>query len=262
VEEGAKVVREFFGEEEFDIAVVGGSGIEFGEGKELPYSEIPGMPLPKVSGHRGRLKFRKLGENRVLLFEGRFHYYEERSDEELRAIPELASELGVKLFIPTCSSGAISRKAARSEIGVITDHINLIGRNPLVGLVEKYGSRVFVDGKKIYDEDVGEIFLTKALELSIKATPTVLAAVLGPSYETFAEVKMLEVLGADAVSMSTVPEAIVAAFLGMRVCGLTIFTNDALEPDSSHDRVLERAASLREKLTLLIEKSLSSISLK
>jgi purine-nucleoside phosphorylase len=253
--EGAKVVKEFFGREKFDVAVVGGSGIGF-TGRELPYSEIPGMPLPKVPGHRGVLKFKQVGSKAVLFFEGRFHYYEGREDWEIRFIPQLAAALGVELFIPTCSSGAVSRKAARAEVGVITDHINLTGRNPLVGLIEEYGQSVFVNGKKIYDWEVGENFLRRGLELGIRLVPVVLAAVLGPNYETFAEVRMLEVLGADCVSMSTVPEAIAAAFYGMRVCGLTVFTNDATAAEASHDEVLEVAGRRSRKLAELIEETL------
>ena len=251
----AEVVREFFKRERFDVAVVGGSGIGFA-GKELPYSKIPGMPLPKVPGHRGVLKFKEVGGKAVLFFEGRFHYYEGREDWELRFIPKLASELGVGLFIPTCSSGAVSRKAARAEIGVIVEHINLTGRNPLVGLIEKYGEKVFVNGKAIYSWDVGESFLKRGIELGIGVVPVTLAAVLGPNYETFAEVRMLEVLGADCVSMSTVPEAIAAAFYGMEVCGLTVFTNDAMAPEASHDEVLKVAGQRSKKLGKLIEESL------
>jgi len=253
--ESAKLIREFFGKEKFDVAVLGGSGIGF-TGRELPYSEIPGMPLPKVPGHRGVLKFKEIGNKAVLFFEGRFHYYEGREDWEIRFIPQLAAQLGVELFIPTCSSGAVSRRAAGAEIGVITDHINLIGRNPLVGLIGEFGQRVFINGKKIYNREIGEDFLRRGLELGIGIVPTVLAAVLGPNYETFAEVRMLEVLGADCVSMSTVPEALAGAFYGMKVCGLTLFTNDAMGSEADHNEVLEVARRRSRKLAELIEETL------
>ncbi len=257
---GAQKIKEFFGQESFQVAVIGGSGIEIGEGvTELPYSQIPGMPLPKVPGHRGILKLFRVGGKSLLFFEGRFHYYEGREDWEIRFIPRLASELGVEVFIPTCSSGAVSRRAALGEIGVIVDHINLLGRNPLVGLIGEYGERVFVNGKKIYDERLGELFLRKGLELSVKVVPVTLAAMLGPNYETFAEIRMLEVLGADCVSMSTVPEAIAGAFYGMRVCGLTVFTNDTLNPRTDHQEVLKVAGERGKKLALLIEESVKSL---
>jgi len=256
----AERVKEFFGEERFEVAVVGGSGIELGKGvAEIPYSEIPGMPRPKVPGHRGVLKLFKVGKKRVLFFEGRFHYYEGRKDWELRFIPELTAALGVGLFIPTCSSGAVSRRAALSEIGVIVDHVNLLGRNPLVGLIGEYGEKVFVNGKEIYDRETGELFLKKGLELGVKVVPVVLAAMLGPNYETFAEIRMLELLGADCVSMSTVPDSIAAKFYGMKVCGLTIFTNDTLNPHASHEEVLRVAGERAGKLSLLLREVINSI---
>jgi purine-nucleoside phosphorylase len=260
--EGARVIREAFGEEEFDVAVVGGSGITFSqEGKELSYSQIPGMPLPSVPGHQGVLKFFKIGGKRLLFFEGRFHYYEGREDWELRFIPELCNELSVKLFIPTCSSGAVSRRAAQGEIGVIYEHVNLIGRNPLVGLVKEAGEKVFVNGKEFYDKELVELFLKKALELGIKAVPSVLGATLGPNYETFSEVKLLELIGVDCVSMSTVPEVIASSFYKMRTVALTIFTNDALNPKASHEEVLEVARKRSQKLSLLLEEGIKEVKL-
>ncbi|WP_457678860.1 purine-nucleoside phosphorylase [Thermovibrio sp.] len=258
--ETAEKVREFFKEESFEVAVVGGSGIELGESeRELPYSQIPGMPQPKVPGHRGVLKLFRVGEKKVLFFEGRFHYYEGREDWEVRFIPELCSCLGVKVFIPTCASGAVSRRAALSEVGVITDHINLLGRNPLVGLIGEYGSRVFVNGKEIYSRRLSELFLRKGLELGIKVISATLAATLGPNYETFGEVKMLNLLGADCVSMSTVPDSIAAKFFGMEVCGLTIFTNDTLNPKANHEEVLKVAGERSSKLSKLLKEALKEV---
>ena len=253
-------VKEFFGEEKFDVAVLGGSGIELGKGvAELPYSEVPRMPKPKVPGHRGVIKLFKVGSKKVLFFEGRFHYYEGREDWEIRFIPLLCSKLGVELFIPTCSSGAVSRRAAFSEVGVILDHINLTGKNPLVGLIEEFGDRVFVNGKEIYDLEVGELFLKTAIEIGVKAVPVTLAAMLGPNYETFAEIRMLETLGVDCVSMSTVPDSIAAKFFGMKVCGLTIFTNDTLNLKATHTEVLKVAKERGEKLSLLLKEVISSL---
>ena len=257
---GAQKVREFFGEESFDVAVVGGSGIELGEvEKELPYSQVEGMPLPAVPGHKGLIKFLRIGEKKVLFFEGRFHYYEGREDWEIRFIPQLCFQLGVKFFIPTCASGAVSRRAALSEVGIIYDHINLLGRNPLVGLIKEFGSRVFVNGKEFYDAEAVELFLRKALELQVKAVPVTLAATLGPNYETFGEIRFLELAGADCVSMSTVPDVIAASFYGMKCVALTVFTNDALSPKASHEEVLERAKERSEKLSKVIREGIKEL---
>ncbi len=253
----AEVISEITGSKKFDVTIVGGSGIDIGKALvEIPYSEIPGMPQPAVPGHNGILKVFETAGRKVLFFEGRFHYYEGRSDREIRFIPELSSKLGVEIFIPTCASGAVSRRAAESEIGVVYDHINLLGRNPLTGLIKDYGSRVFVNGKRFYNRELVEVFLNAAFEEGVKATPVVLAATLGPNYETFAEIRMLEILGVDCVSMSTVPEVIAANFFGMEVVALTIFTNDTLQPEANHEEVLKLSAERGEKLKRVIDKGL------
>ena len=258
--EAVEKVKELTGEEKFDVAVVGGSGIDIGETEvEIPYSRIPGMPQTAVPGHRGILKFIRIKNKKVLFFEGRFHYYEGRKDWEIRFIPELSAELGVKVFIPTCASGAVSRRAAESEIGVIYDHINLTGRNPLIGLIKEYGSRVFVNGKKFYDRNLVEIFLKAGLSEGIKVIPAVLAATLGPNYETFSEVRMLEILGADCVSMSTVPDVIAANFYGMKTVALTLLTNDTLQPEANHQEVLRISHERGEKLKQILKVGLSLI---
>ena len=260
VKEAIEKVREITKEENFDVAVVGGSGIDIGKAEvEIPYSEIPGMPQTAVPGHKGVLKFIRAGGKKVLFFEGRFHYYEGRSDEEIRFIPELSAALGVNIFIPTCASGAVSRRAVESEIGIIYDHINLTGRNPLIGLIKKHGSKVFVNGKKFYNRRLVETFLKAGFEENVKTIPAVLAATLGPNYETFSEVRMLEILGADCVSMSTVPDVIAANFYGMKVVALTLFTNDTLQPEADHKEVLKISQERGEKLRRVLKTGISLI---
>ena len=258
--EAAERIREITGETSFDVAVVGGSGIDLGRADaEIPYSEIPGMPEPAVLGHKGVLKLYRVSGKKVLFFEGRFHYYEGREDWEIRFIPELSAGLGVKIFIPTCASGAVSRRAAESEIGVIYDHVNLLGRNPLIGLIREYGSKVFVNGKKFYDRTLVEVFLKAGLQEGVRTIPAVLAATLGPNYETFSEVRMLEILGADCVSMSTIPEVIAANFFGMRTAALTVFTNDTLKEEADHEEVLRISRERNSKLRRILEKGLSLV---
>ncbi len=260
--EALQKIKEFFNSREFDVAIIGGSGIDIGEGvKSLPYREIPGMPVPKVPGHKGNLKLLEIGRKKVLFFEGRFHYYEGREDWEIRYIPWLCSKLGVKLFIPTCASGAVSRKAARSSVGIVYDHINLLGRNPLVGLIEEAGEKVFVNGKEFYDKEVVKAFVRKAIELKVNASEVVLAATLGPNYETFTEVRFLELLGADCVSMSTVPEVIASNFYGMRTCALTVITNDTLNLKAGHEEVLKESTRKGRELSRLIKETLKEIEL-
>ncbi|SMP17769.1 purine-nucleoside phosphorylase [Desulfurobacterium pacificum] len=255
----ADFIREQTGIETFDVAIVGGSGISLGNSAtEIPYSLIPGMPEPYVPGHSGVLKVLTIGTKPVLFFEGRFHYYEGRTDAEILFIPYLCKKLGVKIFIPTCSSGAVSRKAANCDVGIITDHINLMGRNPLTGLIKNYGAKVFVNGKEFYSERLAKAFLETSLKLGIKAEKVTLAAVLGPNYETFAEIRMLEVLGADCVSMSTVPEVIAANFLGIETIALTVPVNDTLKLKTNHEEVVKVAERKSSLLSELIVEALSN----
>jgi len=238
-----------------DWAVVCGSGIKF-QGREVfsvKYSEIPGFPEPLVSGHSGVLKVFKVGWKKLLVFEGRLHYYEGRTDEEMRAIPFLAKKLGVKRMILTCASGLISRSGKVGEIGIVKDHINLMGRNPLVGLVKHFHDKVFIDGKDIYDKELFEKAIKTAKTLGITLKPVVLAGVLGPNYETNAELDFLEKAGADCVSMSTIPEALISRFFGMKVLAFTIFTNDARK-SSAHKEVLKVSRKSSEKLWKIIRK--------
>jgi len=251
----ADFLRRAFNADSFDVAVLGGSGVSLFEGDSLKYSDVPGMPVPHVEGHKGLIKYLSIHGLGVVAFEGRFHYYEGRSDEEVRFIPKLASELGCRLFLITSASGAVSRRAAASDFMVVNDHINLTGRNPLVGLIRDYGSRVFLNAKKLYDVQISDQLLKASEDLGIKVFPGVLAATLGPSYETMAEVRVLDSFGVDAVTMSFIPEAIASAFYGMKVAGLAILTNDVFKPEqASHEDVLLRVSNLSGKLkTLLAE---------
>jgi len=258
--EAANFIKEKTNIEKFHIAILGGSGIEMENAiMEIPYSSIPGMPKPLVPGHSGKLKLFKVNDKNVLFFEGRFHYYEGRTDKEILFIPYLCKKLGTEVFIPTCSSGAVSRKAAKCDVGIITDHINLMGKNPLTGLIKNYGTKVFVNGKTFYNNKLAELFQKTALELKIKAEKLTLAAVLGPNYETFAEIRMLEILGADCVSMSTVPEVIAANFLKMKTIALTIPVNDALEMGTNHEEVIKTASIKSSILNKLIKETIKKI---
>ncbi len=256
------LIRKKFNTEHFDIAVLGGSGIEIGKPlKTIDYRDIPDMPIPTVPGHRGILKLIKSSGKNTLFFEGRFHYYEGKTDKEIRFIPRLCSELGVKLFIVTCSSGAVSKRAADTDIGIIIDHVNLSGRNPLVGLTEEYGKRVFVNMKNCYDPILSKKLLDLGKDLNLKVEPVVLAGVLGPNYETFSEVKALERLGIDTVSMSTVVDVISAKFYDLKTVGLTIIANDARKPLVSHEEVLRAANMKSSYLNSLISTFIEKVNL-
>jgi len=247
--EAVNFLRSKFGEEKFDVAILGGSGIELFDGVSVSYSEVPNMPVPQIKGHKGKLTFSEIEGIKVLSFEGRFHYYEGRGDEEIRFIPWLASMLGCRLFIITSSAGAVSRKAADSEFLVVEDHVNFMGRNPLVGLVKEYGTKVFLNAKEIYDEKVSNFLLASAVDSGSICCYGVLASTLGPSYETLSEIRILDKLGVDVVTMSFVPEALSAKFYGMKVAGMAVITNDTLKPEqANHDEVLNITRRLSGKL--------------
>ncbi len=159
-------VEKVSGKSEFDIAIILGSGVDI-QGNilcSINYNSIPGFPSVGVEGHEGRLDILNVGDISVLVFKGRFHYYEGRENWEIRAIPYLSSLLGCKYFFSTCAVGAVSRKAASSDFMVLRDHINFQGKNPLVGLSEFFGSQVFVDLKNCYDKKFIEIVLNVARE--------------------------------------------------------------------------------------------------
>ncbi|WP_456395424.1 purine-nucleoside phosphorylase [Desulfurobacterium sp.] len=260
MERAADYIKELSGVETFDVAIVLGSGIEIGDVSfEIPYNEIPEMPVPSVPGHRGVLKLVKINSISALVFSGRFHYYEGRSDEEIRTIPYLSHLLGCEFFISTCAAGAISRRAVASHLVVVEDHINLMGKNPLTGLIKRYGSGVFVDLKFAYDRQFIDTFLDCAFKSKLSAVSGVLAAMHGPNYETFAEIRMLSMLGVDVVSMSTVPEIIAARFYGMKVGAVAVVGNDALNGNTTHEEVLENVRFKNEMLTVTLKQTLLNL---
>ncbi|WP_457569815.1 purine-nucleoside phosphorylase [Desulfurobacterium sp.] len=260
VNEAAVYIKEKLGVDKFDVAIVLGSGVKLGEvAVEIPYKDIPGMPLPAVPGHEGVLKVMKIGKLMAAVFSGRFHYYEGRSDEEIRFIPMLSSLLGCELFIATCAVGAVSRRAAFSHLVVVEDHINLIGKNPLTGLIKTYGSKVFIDMKSVYDRRFIDTFLDCCFEHKVPAISGVLAAMHGPNYESFAEIKMLSMLGADVVSMSTVPEVIAAKFYGMNVAAVAVVANDTLDSKTTHEEVLESVKRKNASLGNILKQTLMKL---
>ena len=216
-----------------EIAVILGSGLgdlDLGPVTDrLPYAKIPGFPRPGVGGHAGVLT----AGGRVVVLRGRSHYYEGRSMEEVVRPVRILARLGVKTLILTNAAGAVNPKFRPGDLMLIRDHLNLMGVHPL------RGAPSFVDLTVVYD---------RGLRKRVRLHEGVYAAMCGPSYETPAEVRMLRTLGADAVGMSTVPEAIAAREAGLRVLGISLITNLGAglgKRPLSHAEVL--AASLRAK---------------
>jgi len=213
------------------IAVILGSGLgglskKMGDAVRIPFVDIPGFPEATVVGHEGAVIVGTLGGREVLALSGRFHVYEGHS-AALAAFPvRVFHALGARDLFVSNAAGGISPKLAVGDLMVISDHLNLMGTNPLVGDLQE-GDIRFPDMTDAYDPGLRRILRTTAEKLVINLREGVYAGVLGPSYETPSEVKMLRMLGADAVGMSTVPEVIVARALGMRVAGVSCITNAA-----------------------------------
>jgi len=253
----AGLVRQRFGEQPYDLAVILGSGL--GHGLEIAavvdsieFSELRGAPAAMIPGHAGRLVQLQAGERHVLAFQGRFHCYQGISARQAAYPARLAAALNIPRLLITSAVGGISPGFGAGSFVYLSDHINLLGDNPLKGEVPPR----FIDLCGLYRQDLFSE-LEQVAELSgIVLHRGVLAALQGPSYETPAEIQMLRRLGADIVSMSMVPEAIMAGASGMQVVGLTLVTNLAAGIGSSvldHQHVLTAGQSAAGQFRTLFE---------
>jgi len=249
------------------VAMTLGSGLSaaFGTpdgGRVIPCSEIPGFPLPTVVGHAGDFWSGAIGRTPVLVQRGRVHFYEGRSLEEIVFATRLFALVGAKTLIVTNASGAINPELVAGDIALITDHINMLGANPLHGPnLDELGLR-FPDMSAAYTPRLRALARDVARSEGIDLKEGVYVATLGPSYETPAEIRAFRAMGADLVGMSTVPEVIAAAHAGMDVLGISIATNLAagVNPEASlnHEEVIETtrrvAADVRRLLLALVER--------
>lgn len=247
---------------ESPVAIVLGSGLggfadELSTATAIPYAEIPGFARATVEGHAGRLVVGKIGDSTVAAMQGRFHFYEGYSLEDVTFPIRVLKLLGVRTLILTNASGALNVEFLPGSLMVITDHINLLGANPLMGPNdERFGPR-FPDLSNTYAHELQEIVLMEARAMGMKMGRGVYASLSGPSYETPAEIHMVRTLGADAVGMSTVPEAIVARHMGMQVVGISCITNLAAGVSNEpvdHSQVMATGESVREQFTELLRR--------
>jgi len=241
------------------IGIILGSGLgglsrKIGDAVRIPFVDIPGFPEATVVGHEGAVIVGTLGGRDVVALSGRFHVYEGHP-ATLAAFPvRVFRALGARDLFVSNAAGGISPKLAVGDLMVISDHLNLMGTNPLVGDLQEGDTR-FPDMTDAYDPGLRRVLRTTAEKLGITLREGVYAGVLGPSYETPAEVKMLRMLGADAVGMSTVPEVIVARALRMRVAGVSCITNAAAGVTGaalSHAEVLETTSRVSAAFEALV----------
>jgi purine-nucleoside phosphorylase len=242
------------------VGVVLGSGLgAFAETlehrRETPYANIAGWPVSTAVGHAGKLVTGRIGGTEVIVLSGRAHYYEGYTGAQVtHGIRELAKR-GVDRLILTNAAGALDTDLHPGELVLISDHINLMGQNPLVGPNDDSLGPRFPDMTEVYAREYREIARHAAAEMGVELKEGVYAGLLGPSYETPAEIRYLRFIGADLVGMSTVPEAIVASHMGMKVLAISCVTNMAagmLPQKLVHQEVLDAGARVRDTLIRLL----------
>ena len=259
VGEAADAVRRRVGDLRPGVAIVLGSGLgaltdAVRSACRIPYSEIPGFPEPGAPGHKGELVAGMLENVPVLMQSGRFHLYEGHAPGVAALPVRVFARLGVPTLIVTNAAGGIRHTFRPPMLMLIADHINLMWRNPLIGPVEE-GEERFPDMSEPYDRELRALAREVARQEKVPLEEGVYAAMLGPSFETPAEIRMLQRLGADAVGMSTVPEVVVARARGIRCLGFSAITNVAagLSPQNlSHEEVLDAGRQVAGALERLI----------
>ncbi len=228
----------------------------------IPYNEIPNFPVSTVDGHAGRLIFGKLGKKEVLAMQGRFHYYEGYSMEEVTFPVRVLKLVGITNLFVSNASGGLNPDYQVGDIMVINDHIDFFPEHPLRGKnLNELGPR-FPDMSKCYDKRLRNKAKLIALEYNLNFKEGVYVGVSGPTFETPAEYKMFRILGADVVGMSTVPEVIVARHMDLKVFGISIITDSGVPGEIveiSHEEVQEVAMKAEPKMTLLLKKLIESI---
>ena len=242
------------------LAIVLGSGFhhvltELRVEKKISYAKIPGFPVPSVSGHAGELYFGRLGGTPVLVLSGRAHFYEGHPMERVTFAVRALAAFGIRDLLLTNAAGGINKKFHAGDFMVLTDHINFMGANPLRGLHQKSLPR-FVDLTETYDKKLREHLFQAGKISKLKLQRGVYLAVSGPSYETPAEIRAFARLGADAVGMSTVPEAMVARQCGLNVAAISCITNLAAgisKEKLSHAEVLETAERVKTLAAKLLK---------
>jgi purine-nucleoside phosphorylase len=250
-----------------DTALVLGSGLSgyaasLPGAVEVPYTEIPGFPVPKVEGHAGSLFSAEIGGAAVLVYAGRVHTYEGWPMDKVVFAVRSAVAAGCRRVILTNASGGVGDGMAAGDLVLISDHLNLTGRNPLEGPNDDRLGVRFPDMSEVYSSDLRATAHRAARRVGIDLTEGVYAWMLGPSYETPSEIQMVKRIGGHLVGMSTVPEAIAARHMGAEVLGISLVTNLAAGISTtplSHEEVKETADAARERFTALLDTLLADL---
>jgi len=249
------------------IAVVLGSGLgafadDLVDATAISYKDIHGFAQATVEGHAGKLVIGKAGDVSIAAMQGRFHFYEGYRLDDVTFPVRVMKLLGVQTLILTNAAGSLNTELTPGSLMMISDHINLMGVNPLIGPNEdRFGPR-FPDLTSTYDPELQSLVIEEAKAMGIDMRRGVYAALSGPSYETPAEIHMVRTLGADAVGMSTVPEAIVARHMEMKIIGISCITNLAAGVSNrpiDHSQVMEIGQRVRGQFTELLRRVIAKI---
>ena len=268
IEKSTKFIRENSGFEP-ETGIVLGTGLGsladyIDKEAVIDYKDIPEFPVSTVFGHEGRLILGRLEGKRVIAMQGRFHYYEGYSMQEVTIPVRVMKQLGIKLLVASNACGGLNPNFAAGDIMIITDHINFMGTNPLIGHnLEEFGPR-FPDMSQVYDKELVELLEKIAASQGIRVHKGVYGAVSGPNYCTKAELSMMIKMGADTVGMSTVPETIAARHCGLKVAGVSCITDMAI-PDTmtapTHEEIVKVAESVKPRFVSLVKQFIKEVQL-
>ncbi|MEH7120078.1 purine-nucleoside phosphorylase [Neobacillus vireti] len=229
---------------------------------KIPYNQIPDFPVSTVEGHAGQLVFGQVNEVEVVAMQGRFHFYEGYSMDKVTFPVRVMKEMGVETLIVTNAAGGVNESFSPGDLMIITDHINNMGTNPLVGPNDAQLGVRFPDLSEAYSKDLRRIARDIADRLNLNVKEGVYFGNPGPVYETPAEIRMVRILGGDAVGMSTVPEVIVARHSGMKVLGISCISNMAagiLDQPLTHDEVIETTEKVKADFLSYIKEIVKEI---
>lgn len=230
--------------------------------KEIPYGDIPHFPVSTVQGHSGKLIFGELSGKKVVAMAGRFHFYEGYSTDEVVFPIRVMKYLGIKTLLVSNAAGGMNETYKVGDLMVIKDHISLFAKNPLIGKnIDAFGPR-FPDMSEPYRKNLIDAAKKIAVENDIDLKVGVYCGVTGPTFETRAEYKLLQVIGGDAVGMSTVQEVIVAVHMGLNVFGISVITDMGIRDEENkitHDEVLAAASSAEPKLACLFKELIAQL---
>ncbi|TYV76793.1 purine-nucleoside phosphorylase [Listeria monocytogenes] len=262
----AKIRESYNGTPKIGLILGSGLGVladEVNNPTKLSYSEIPHFPVSTVEGHAGQFVFGELENKEVVAMQGRFHFYEGYSMQDVTFPVRVMKELGVEVLVVTNAAGGVNELYFAGDLMLISDHINFTGTNPLIGPNDEHFGPRFPDMSEAYNLALRVDARLIAQELNLTIREGVYAGFSGPTYETPAEIQMMRTLGADAVGMSTVPEVIIANHAGLRVLGISCITNMAagiLDQPLSHTEVIETTDQVRSTFLQYVKAIVAKIS--